>query len=84
MIHDFVLTERCYIVLLACPAIFDLKAAQTGKPMLQWQPSRGTRIGLIKLDGSNTEWLDADPFFVFHFGNALRARRQTIHRLCSP
>jgi carotenoid cleavage dioxygenase len=69
MIHDFVLTER-YIVLLACPAIFDLKAAQTGKPMLQWQPSHGTRIGLIALDGSSTEWLDADPFFVFHFGNA--------------
>jgi carotenoid cleavage dioxygenase-like enzyme len=69
MIHDFVLTER-YIVLLACPAIFDLKAAQTGKPMLQWQPSRGTRIGLIALDGSSTEWIDADPFFVFHFGNA--------------
>lgn len=69
MIHDFVLTER-YIVLLACPAIFDLQAARTGKPMLQWQPSRGTRIGLIALDGSSTEWLDADPFFVFHFANA--------------
>jgi carotenoid cleavage dioxygenase len=69
MIHDFVLTER-YIVLLACPAVFDLKAAQSGKPMLQWQPSLGTRIGLIALDGSSTQWLDADPFFVFHFGNA--------------
>jgi carotenoid cleavage dioxygenase len=69
MIHDFVLTER-HIVLLACPAIFDLKAAQAGKPMLQWQPSRGTRIGLVALDGSSTQWLDADPFFVFHFGNA--------------
>jgi carotenoid cleavage dioxygenase-like enzyme len=68
MIHDFVLTER-HIVLLACPAIFDLKAAQSGKPMLQWQPSLGTRIGLIALDGSSVKWLDADPFFVFHFGN---------------
>jgi carotenoid cleavage dioxygenase-like enzyme len=68
MIHDFILTER-YIVLLACPAVFDLKAAQAGKPMLQWQPSLGTRIGLIALDGSSTVWLDAEPFFVFHFGN---------------
>jgi carotenoid cleavage dioxygenase-like enzyme len=41
----------------------------TGKPMLQWQPSLGTRIGLIALDGSSVVWLDADPFFVFHFGN---------------
>jgi carotenoid cleavage dioxygenase-like enzyme len=30
----------------------------------------GTRIGLIALDGSKTQWLDADPFFVFHFANA--------------
>jgi carotenoid cleavage dioxygenase-like enzyme len=68
MIHDFILTEN-HIVLLACPAVFDLKAAQSGKPLLQWQPSLGTRIGLIALDGSSVKWLDTDPFFVFHFGN---------------
>jgi carotenoid cleavage dioxygenase-like enzyme len=68
MIHDFILTER-YIVLLAGPAVFDLKAAQAGKPMLQWRPSLGTRIGLVALDGSSAAWLEADPFFVFHFGN---------------
>ena len=68
MIHDFILTER-HIVLLACPAIFDLQAAQSGKPLLQWRPDLGTRIGLVALDGSSTEWLDVDPFFVFHFGN---------------
>ncbi|HTK02646.1 MAG TPA: carotenoid oxygenase family protein [Bordetella sp.] len=69
MIHDFVLTEN-YIVLLACPAVFDRAAAQQGRPFLQWQPSLGTRIGLISLDGSTALWLDADPFFVFHFANA--------------
>jgi carotenoid cleavage dioxygenase len=68
MIHDFVLTER-YLVLLACPAIFDLRAAQAGQSMLQWQPSLGTRIGLIPLDGESVTWLDAEPFFVFHFAN---------------
>jgi carotenoid cleavage dioxygenase-like enzyme len=68
MIHDFILTER-HIVLLACPAIFDLQAAQSGKPLLQWRPDLGTRIGLIALDGSSVKWLEADPFFVFHFGN---------------
>ena len=68
MIHDFILTEQ-HIVLLAGPAIFDLQAAQSGKPLLQWRPDLGTRIGLIALDGSSTQWLEADPFFVFHFGN---------------
>jgi carotenoid cleavage dioxygenase len=69
MIHDFVLTER-HIVLLACPAVFDIEAAKRGQPFMQWRPSLGTRIGLIALDGSTTQWLDADPFFVFHFANA--------------
>jgi carotenoid cleavage dioxygenase len=68
MIHDFVLTER-HLVLLACPAIFDMRAAQAGQSMLQWRPSLGTRIGLIPLDGESVTWLDAEPFFVFHFAN---------------
>jgi carotenoid cleavage dioxygenase-like enzyme len=69
MIHDFVLTEH-YIVVLVCPAVFDSAAAQQGQSFLQWRPGMGTRIGLIALDGSTTQWLDADAFFVFHFANA--------------
>jgi carotenoid cleavage dioxygenase-like enzyme len=69
MIHDFVLTEH-YIVLLAGPAIFDWQAARTGRPLLQWRPNLGTRIGVIGLDGSPARWLEADPFFVFHCANA--------------
>lgn len=69
MIHDFVLTER-HIVLLVCPAVFDLAAAKAGQSMLQWRPGLGTRIGLIPIDGDGaTVWLDADAFFVFHFAN---------------
>jgi carotenoid cleavage dioxygenase len=69
MIHDFALTEH-YIVLLAGPAVFDWNAARAGQPLLQWQPNLGTRIALIGLDGSPVIWLEADPFFVFHFANA--------------
>ncbi len=69
MLHDFVLTER-YIVLLAGPAVFDLQAVQAGQSVLQWRPSLGSRIGIIGLDGSSVLWLEADPFFVFHFANA--------------
>ncbi len=68
MIHDFVLTER-HLVLLIGPAIFDMAAAARGEPMLQWRPDLGTRIGVIELDGSNPRWIEADPFFVFHFAN---------------
>jgi carotenoid cleavage dioxygenase len=68
MIHDFVLTEG-HVVLFACPLVFDLAAAMRGQPMLQWRPELGTRIGVVSLDGGAALWLEAEPFFVFHFAN---------------
>jgi carotenoid cleavage dioxygenase-like enzyme len=72
MIHDFVLTER-HIVLLACPLVFDLKALGSGQPLLQWRPELGTRIGVVGLAGGPALWLDAEPFFVFHFANGFES-----------
>jgi carotenoid cleavage dioxygenase-like enzyme len=72
MIHDFVLTER-HLVVLACPVVFDLEAAQRGQSPLQWRPELGTRIGVVGLDGGSVLWLDADPFFVFHFANGFES-----------
>lgn len=77
MIHDFVLTER-NVVLLAGPAVFGIEAAKHGHPFMQWRPSLGTRIGLIALDGSSVQWLQTDPFFVFHFGNAFERGGQVF------
>ncbi len=77
MIHDFVITER-HIVLLAGPAVFDLAAARAGQSLLQWRPSLGMRIGVIALDGSSVTWLEADPFFVFHFANGFERRDQIV------
>ena len=71
MIHDFVLTEQ-HIVLLAGPAVFDLNAARSGQSFLQWRPGLGMRVGVIALDGSSTVWLEADPFFVYHFANGFQ------------
>jgi len=68
MIHDFVLTEG-HAVLLVGPAIFDMAAAEQGQPLLQWRAALGMRIGLVPLDGGAARWIEADPFFVFHFAN---------------
>jgi carotenoid cleavage dioxygenase len=77
MIHDFVLTER-HIVLLAGPAVFDLAAARAGGPLLQWKPDLGMRIGVLELDGSAPLWLEADPFFVYHFANGFERAGQIV------
>ena len=72
MIHDFVLTEG-HLVLLVGPAVFDMAAMLRGRPMLDWRPEIGTRIGVMALDGSDPHWIETDAFFVFHFANGFES-----------
>jgi carotenoid cleavage dioxygenase-like enzyme len=63
MIHDFSFT-RDHVVFFLCPVVFD----RTG---LSWQPQRGTRIAVLRRDGTGgVQWLSDEAFFVFHFMNA--------------
>lgn len=73
MAHDFVVTAT-YAVFFLCPVIFDLEGARQGRPFLSWQPQRGTRIAVVRRDGTGpVQWLQDDAFFVFHFMNAYEA-----------
>lgn len=77
MIHDMALTEK-YVVLFVNPLVFDLAAAMTGGAILSWQPDRGTRIALIPRDGSAVQWIDTEPFWVWHFANAFDNQDGTV------
>lgn len=68
MLHDFALTER-HAVIVAGPVIFDLAAAFGGEGLIHWRPELGTRIAVVPLDGGEIQWLESDPFFIFHFTN---------------
>ncbi len=65
MIHDFVIT-RSHLVIFVCPASLDPSSGE----MLRWAPERGTRIAVVPRDGSPVTWIDAPPFWVWHFANA--------------
>ena len=70
MIHDFVLTEH-HLVRVVSPAVFDVAAMLAGGPLLSWQPDLGTRIAVIRRDGTgSTRWIETDAFWVWHFANA--------------
>lgn len=69
MIHDMALTQR-YVVLFVCPLVFDIEAMLRGGSLLSWRPADGTRIALIPRDGGAVRWVDAEPFWVWHFANA--------------
>ncbi len=71
MMHDFVVTES-KVVLFDLPAAFDLDAMLSGGAGIYWAPERGARIGVLERGAPGTEvrWVEADPFWVFHFLNA--------------
>jgi len=71
MMHDFVLTEN-HVVFLDSPAIFDVMNAMNGGSMMRWDPSQGTRIGVLPrgADGDQIKWIEIDPCYVVHFFNA--------------
>lgn len=69
MIHDFTITPT-YLVLVIAPVLFDLDAMTSGGDVLSWRPDLGTRIALVPRDGSDIRWIETDPFFVWHYGNA--------------
>jgi carotenoid cleavage dioxygenase-like enzyme len=70
MIHDFAITRR-YAVLVVAPVIIDVAAMGTDGQPLRWEPDRPTRIAVIDRDGTSpTRWIETDPFFVWHYSNA--------------
>ncbi|WP_066366152.1 carotenoid oxygenase family protein [Herbidospora mongoliensis] len=70
MMHDFAITEN-YVVWLDLPVVFDLDLAFTGQGMpYRWDDHYGARIGYMRKSGGPVTWVDVDPCYVFHVGNA--------------
>ncbi len=69
MMHDFVTTDN-YAIFFVCPSVFRLENAGTGKPMLNWEPNHGTKIGAMNRKTGEVKWFRTEAFYVFHFLNA--------------
>ncbi|MGE0622424.1 MAG: carotenoid oxygenase family protein [Pseudomonadales bacterium] len=71
MPHDFVVTERHLVVLIA-PLHFEPDAgAATFLDAHRWHPERPTRVLVVdKNDFANHRYLELPAQWVFHFGNA--------------
>lgn len=82
MVHDFAVSQR-YLVFLLAPIRMDMAALQAGgvsmMDAMQWQGDAPTRVLVIdKADLSRRRILEMPACFVFHFGNAWDADGQ-IH-----
>jgi carotenoid cleavage dioxygenase len=70
MIHDFAITQT-HLVLVVGPVLFDLDAMFSGGQPLAWKPELGTRVAIIRRDGSgSTQWAHTDAFWAWHYANA--------------
>jgi carotenoid cleavage dioxygenase len=90
MIHDFAITETD-AVFWDLPVVFDLAAAAqmiadpTGDVFpFNWDPSYGARIGVLPLgaDGSQVQWSEIEPCYVFHGVNAFRDGSDVVVDVC--
>ena len=82
MIHDFAVTDR-YLVFVVPPMIWDRDKFAMQASFLDshaWHPNENTSILVIdKTDLSVVRRHEADPFFLFHIGNAYDLGDGEIH-----
>ncbi|BCJ38643.1 hypothetical protein Athai_61460 [Actinocatenispora thailandica] len=68
MLHDFAITEH-HAIWLDLPVVFDVNLLGRGMPY-QWSDGYGARLGVMPLGGGPVRWVEIDPCYVFHVGNA--------------
>jgi len=71
MVHDFVVTRE-RVVFPVFPASVDIGRAMKGGPPIAWEPSLGSRLGVMGRAApvDSIRWLEYDPVFVYHPMNA--------------
>jgi len=68
MMHDFAITEH-YVIWMDLPVVFDRDLLRRSLPF-SWREQYGARLGLMARSGGPVQWIDIDPCYVFHVGNA--------------
>jgi carotenoid cleavage dioxygenase-like enzyme len=71
VVHDFMVTER-HVMFPIMPLTTSLERAQKGGPPCAWEPEYGTRVGVVRRDGSTADivWWRGPACFVYHVMNA--------------
>ncbi len=84
MMHSFAITDRD-AVFWECPVLFSLEEAMAGAlNPFHWDPSYGTRVGIMPLGGSTSDirWVEIENCYVFHELNAYRDGNEVVVDVC--
>ena len=71
MVHDFIVTER-HLIFPIFPLTIDPARAKRGGPLLAWEPTRPSLLGVMPRDGeaADLRWFEGEACCVFHPLNA--------------
>jgi carotenoid cleavage dioxygenase-like enzyme len=71
MAHDFMLT-RAHVLFPVMPLTTSVERAMQGKPLLAWDASKRTHVGVMRRGATadTMRWFDTDACHVFHVMNA--------------
>ena len=83
MMHDFAITRR-FTLFLDLPLTFDFARLASGRPILEFEPQLGARIGVLArhAPGAEIRWFNISPCFVFHVLNAFEDGDSVVLRAC--
>jgi carotenoid cleavage dioxygenase-like enzyme len=82
VVHDMAITTN-HVLLFLCPFVMEPEKATRGEPFFNWQPERGTRIAVVRRDGTGqTLWFATEAFFMFHFMNAHETESGIVTEYC--
>eukprot|EP00698_Gefionella_okellyi_P015994 TRINITY_DN4550_c0_g1_i2.p1 TRINITY_DN4550_c0_g1~~TRINITY_DN4550_c0_g1_i2.p1 ORF type:complete len:453 (+),score=99.52 TRINITY_DN4550_c0_g1_i2:75-1433(+) len=72
MMHDFAVSKR-YAIFMDLPLTFDVKRIVRDRPVIEFEPERGSRFGILPRTastGSEIRWFKSPACFVYHTAGA--------------
>lgn len=80
MMHDFG-TTRNYVVFPVFPTVADMARLRKKQPLFQWEPERGSHLGVMPRKGGPNDiiWFSLEACFVYHALNTWEEGEDLIH-----
>ena len=71
MVHDFMVTRE-HVLFPVTPLTLSMERAARGKPLLAWDATKRTHVGVMRRGGTDSalRWFDTNACHVFHVMNA--------------
>lgn len=81
MPHDMAITEN-YSILMDLPLVVDEASRKIGRHRLEFKHDTPSRFGVVPRHGSNVQWFEAEPCYIYHSINAWEEGDEIVLDVC--